>query len=542
MRLLTQPSFPAVACLTIIAAGSLLLPTTPVAAAGDADDHLMRQLHQLEQALAAESPIAAGPEQVARLQSQLRWLHHLAEEKGAAAVLERLELLDKRSKAMADGMVKVIIPGQQGTVAGTVTSASSGQPLAGVLVLLWTSDFFSSITDTDASGQYIFQDLAPGEYWVSTENTAGFVDELWEDVVCTGGVLAGCDLRDGTPIEVVDLATTTVDFALDVGGSIAGTVTEVGGEPLSSTKMQLFNAAGVSLMGGFTDLEGNFRLDGLGTGTYFLGTVNFIDYLDELYDDLPCPAGPPTGCDPTTGTSIEVTAGRATSDIDFELAQLGGISGRVTDGLSGDPIPFVDINVWNTQGEFVGSGFTDDTGQYLIGGLRTASYFLTTGNFRGFADELYDDLPCPEANCDPTTGTPVAVELNTTTTGIDFVLTGGCVESNNVLCLNGDRFRVETTWRNFAGADGVGNAIELTDDTGYFWFFEEENVEMVIKVLDACGFPGFNNYWVFAGGLTSVEVLLTVTDTQTGESQQYTNPLGAPFQPIQDTGAFDTCP
>jgi hypothetical protein len=45
-----------------------------------------------------------------------------------------------------------------------------------------------------------------------------------------------------------------------------------------------------------------------------------------------------------------------------------------------------------------------------------------------------------------------------------------------------------------------------------------------------------------AGGLTDVNVILTVTDTQTGVIKTYTNPQGTPFQPIQDTDAFATCP
>lgn len=34
---------------------------------------------------------------------------------------------------------------------------------------------------------------------------------------------------------------------------------------------------------------------------------------------------------------------------------------------------------------------------------------------------------------------------------------------------------------------------------GYFWFFEEDNVEVVLKVLDACSFT--DRFWVFAAGL-----------------------------------------
>jgi hypothetical protein len=59
-------------------------------------------------------------------------------------------------------------------------------------------------------------------------------------------------------------------------------------------------------------------------------------------------------------------------------------------------------------------------------------------------------------------------------------------------------------------------------------------------VLNACSFNAA--YWTFAGGLTDVNVIMTVTDTQTGAVKTYTNPQGTAFQPIQDTSAFFTCP
>ena len=82
--------------------------------------------------------------------------------------------------------------------------------------------------------------------------------------------------------------------------------------------------------------------------------------------------------------------------------------------------------------------------------------------------------------------------------------------------------------------------MSLTEDTGYFWFFEASSVEVVVKVLDGC--PLNAHSWVFAGGLTNVGVTLTVTDTQTGVTKTYTNPADTPFAPIQDTTAFATCP
>ncbi len=83
--------------------------------------------------------------------------------------------------------------------------------------------------------------------------------------------------------------------------------------------------------------------------------------------------------------------------------------------------------------------------------------------------------------------------------------------------------------------------MQLTGDAGYFWFFSANNVEVVVKVLDACGLAPFHNFWVFAAGLTDVEVTLRVVDTVSGEVREYLNPQGTAFQPIQDTDAFATC-
>ncbi len=116
-----------------------------------------------------------------------------------------------------------------------------------------------------------------------------------------------------------------------------------------------------------------------------------------------------------------------------------------------------------------------------------------------------------------------------------------CVEDAETLCLLDDRFEVTALFETNQGQTGVAQAIELTPDTGYFWFFTEENVELVVKVRNACVNP-FNRFWFFAGGLTNVQVDIMVTDTETGATKSYSNPLNTPFLPITDTDAFNTCP
>ncbi len=119
------------------------------------------------------------------------------------------------------------------------------------------------------------------------------------------------------------------------------------------------------------------------------------------------------------------------------------------------------------------------------------------------------------------------------------VADASCIKNANTLCLNEGRFEVTVDWRS-AGDQGIGTAIELTEDTGYFWFFNSANVELVVKVLDACE-TGFNAFWVFAAGLTDVEVDLVVRDTEEDVTKVYLNDQGNPFEPVQDTAAFKTC-
>ena len=115
----------------------------------------------------------------------------------------------------------------------------------------------------------------------------------------------------------------------------------------------------------------------------------------------------------------------------------------------------------------------------------------------------------------------------------------GCVSTPGVLCLNDDRFAVSAMWWSPTGS-GSATGVKLTGDTGYFWFFDPANVELVTKVLNGCTITGA--YWVFAGGLTNVEVVLTVVDTLTGAAAFYYRSPGPAFEPIQDTKALTTCP
>lgn len=132
---------------------------------------------------------------------------------------------------------------------------------------------------------------------------------------------------------------------------------------------------------------------------------------------------------------------------------------------------------------------------------------------------------------------------------VDAVLGGAVVDESHfppcttggaTLCLQGGRFSLTVGWEIPSGATGSGTPVQLTTDSGYFWFFGPENIELVVKVLNACTFN--ERYWVFAAGLTNVKFDLAVFDRTSDILNVYSNPLNRPAPPLQDTDAFRTCP
>ncbi|MEM1249009.1 MAG: hypothetical protein AAGK22_21685, partial [Acidobacteriota bacterium] len=99
-----------------------------------------------------------------------------------------------------------------------------------------------------------------------------------------------------------------------------------------------------------------------------------------------------------------------------------------------------------------------------------------------------------------------------------------CAPSPTTLCLGNNRFRVDVTWSDFQGGTGAGRSVPLTEDTGSFWFFDPDNLELIVKVIDGTAING--NHWVFYGALSDVAYELRVTDTETGRTATYSNPAG----------------
>jgi len=112
-----------------------------------------------------------------------------------------------------------------GTVTGTVTRSAGGTPVANAAVWLCSSTTYACHPAiTNVSGVYTFT-VPADTYQLYTNNRQGLIDEIYDNIRCPGA----CNLAQvrelGANIVVADGGTVSgLDFALDTGGSVSGTV------------------------------------------------------------------------------------------------------------------------------------------------------------------------------------------------------------------------------------------------------------------------------------------------------------------------------
>lgn len=302
------------------------------------------------------------------------------------------------------------------TIRGTVTREDTGAPVEGAIVeILDDWGYVVSEATSGVDGAYAAGVGASPELHARARDEA-FVTELYDDHECP--FPGSCSTWQGDDISTASSDASGVDFTLEPGGSISGSVTaaDTGLPPTDYSYVHVYDSAGSFLGTGSVHRQsGTFTIGSLSAGSYYL-KVSAYDYREEVWPDVECPFP----CDPTSGDPVVVGAGDQVAGIDFVVDRLGGIQGVVTVEGSGAPAASQSVQIYRADGGFAGSGYTRSDGSYGVSWLEAGAYFVRTAT-PTFFDELYDDLPC-EPTCDVTSGTPVEVELNVSASGIDFAL------------------------------------------------------------------------------------------------------------------------
>ncbi|MES1243344.1 MAG: matrixin family metalloprotease [Acidobacteriota bacterium] len=156
-------------------------------------------------------------------------------------------------------------------------------------------------------------------------------------------------------------------------------------------------------------------------------------------------------------------------------------------------------------------------------------YHNKQGDTRGFADTGFPATGASDAR-EVAALSPKQAPVTQTATAA----AGACVADARTLCLL-DRYEVEVTWKTTDGQTGAGTAIPDSANSGFFWFFGPQNLELVVKLLDGTSING--KLWVFYGSLSDVEYTVKVTDTQTGRVKTWRNQQGS-LSGAADTSAL----
>ena len=193
-----------------------------------------------------------------------------------------------------------------GSIAGRITRAQDGSPVAGILVIAndTATGLETAGMETDGNGNYTLPALPAGEYRVST--FSGFLFNL---------------INQST---VVALTTgenrTGVNLALTPGATIRGQVrAEATGAGLLGLLASVVRDDFLEGGQGFTDSAGNYTIQGLPPGTYYAQVSRAGQYslINEIHPDLICVGF----CDVARGQPVTVASGDV-AVIDYDLAAI----------------------------------------------------------------------------------------------------------------------------------------------------------------------------------------------------------------------------
>jgi len=337
----------------------------------------------------------------------------------------------------------------------------------------------------------------------------------------------------GTTVSVVNATMLTVTTPARCAGPVSVTVSS--------------GSAAASLLDGFRYSGAPMRIDAVSPATGRAGDIVSIRGF---------------GLDPVTGVTfngVESTAVTAQGNgtiVKCVVPQASGLAIPVSVTVAGvgtaigtfsyteaPSAPFLVTSVAPSAGPFGGGNTVTLTGTGFQSGANVTFGASQASNVIVLdSTKITATVPSFAQASEPAPTTVTVVNPGSKAAGSAGAYTysptgGGCVTAGLTQCVGGNRLALQVTWKNpyDGGTVGVGAPVPMTSDTGSYWFFDDQNTELVVKVLDGRAANG--SFWVFYGALSDVEYDLTVTDTVTGAVKSYRNAprnLGS----VADTKAF----
>lgn len=323
---------------------------------------------------------------------------------------------DAQQIALADGDAQTVdlTMVQAGAIAGTVTDATTGDPLDGICVDAQNDTSYGNAC-TNPDGTYEIDGLAPGDGYVVNFNdfSGAHIGEYAHDAH---------DYESAERFTVTAGETVQVDEDLDQAATISGHVTD------ASTGDSLANVCVLGMdqpesddpTGGYacTDEDGNYQMTGVAPGTWYVA-------VDDDSGAHPRTWYPGT-TDPAAAVAVTTTGGQDTSAVDVALSPAAYVSGTITRASTGQPLPDVCVVAQRASDDaFLRNGgpniCSDADGHYTVGGLPAGHVKIE------FGPSGYEELLAQWAygKDSAATASLIPVVAGQTTTGVNAAMREG---------------------------------------------------------------------------------------------------------------------
>jgi 5-hydroxyisourate hydrolase-like protein (transthyretin family) len=340
-----------------------------------------------------------------------------------------------RAEVLA-GAGELVLASQRAiAITGRVTRQAGGAPLQGIRVIAYRVEngfpFYTSDTSTNANGEYALGFAGSGTYGIRTAEPMfgtlpSVIHEAYENHPCTDDFfsdLRSCGVQGPnftfTPIVVVDPAERTIDFALQAGGVLTGTVTSSGGGPVVGAEVTLHNAFGSGIRLTTTDTLGRYRFEAMPTSAVLV-TAASSDHARTLHAGIECPPQQSSAfCPWSSGTAVLV-APETQDRVDFTLRRQQFIDLSLT--IGGVPpapdvfLQFPQPTLLNSNGVAVGLSTYLGAGRYRLGPVVPGSYRLRVLSQVTYP-QLYPDVRC-SSDCIAELGLAPTITVSASDTSI----------------------------------------------------------------------------------------------------------------------------
>ncbi len=331
-------------------------------------------------------------------------------------------------------------PAGTASVSGTVQVSSIDESDVELYLYHIGTNAFAGSALSDAKGAFTIPDLAAGDYYLVANGFNDiYINAMWSSTVteqCSRCVPDG----DNT-ISLADAENrVSVDMDLVIGASISGQVLD-GVTPLDMISVNLRPLDSQGFFGNATtDAGGNFTIQGLGAGDYYLFVADQTDaYVDVQWTS----AGTVVciNCQPDPAGTVTLTPGDVLNGFDFSLTVGATLTGQITDATTMAAVETLNINVFEPTEMINGGLYTefDGAGNYTVRGIPQGNYKVYLApNFSAVNEhvpEIYNDIQCNLCSTMVFNGAGDLVSLTNgmTTSGIDFSLNVGASISGAIL-------------------------------------------------------------------------------------------------------------